>query len=397
MKRKYTFHPEEYAVGENEKYYAEMAARGWVLEKRGTYLSRFRRAEPQKLVYRIELSSPAPFDDPTAGLPDEQIALYEDCGWRYVTSAGLVNVFCAPESSGAPEFYTDPRQQAATLKALRRSYRLGWLPVAVVLGVNFLMAAAMRGSAGKVLDSWANGFELGFVRYTAFWLAWGILLLKGIYQLTYGAVRTMLLYRRLKNGRPIDHAPRRRPAAHKLVSYTLNGLLGLFLLLCIIQFFATQKYDMPQQADGPYLLLRDLGWDGERTTNYLETPSNVQTSRSLAARQWDTYECVAQKTEFAGSVWMYQDVYELHTHEQAMAAARILMSNATFARGPEDFTAGEVAGLDAAWRAGMECIAVHGRTVWKITYSDPGLSHEPGVPAVDVLEVLAQQLKGWES
>ena len=59
MKRKYTFHPEEYAVGENEKYYADMARRGWILEKRGSVLSRFRRDEPQKLKYRIELSSPA--------------------------------------------------------------------------------------------------------------------------------------------------------------------------------------------------------------------------------------------------------------------------------------------------------------------------------------------------
>lgn len=397
MKHKYTFHPEEYAVGENEKYYADMAARGWVLEKRGAYLSRFRREEPQRLIYRIELSSPAPFDDPTAGLPDEQIAVYEDCGWRYVTSAGLVNVFCTPENSGAPEFYTDPRQQAVTLKALRRSYRLSWVPVALVVGINFLMAAAMRGSAGKVLNSWASGFELGFVRYTAFWLAWIILLAKGVYQLAYGAVRTMLLYRRLKGGKPLDHAPRRRPVAHRAVNYTLNGLLALFLLLSVIQLFGTEKYDMPQQADGPYLLLHDLGWDGERTTNYLETPSNVKTSRSLAARQWYTYECVAQKTEFTSSIWMYQDVYELHTHEQAMAAAHVLMNNATFAREPGDFVAGEVMGLDAVWRAGMECIAVRGRTVWKITYSDPGLSHEPGVPAVDVLEVLAQQLKGWES
>ena len=97
MKRKYAFHPEEYAVGENEKYYADMARRGWILEKRGSVLSRFRRDEPQKLKYRIELSSPAFLDDDRQ-LPGEQIALYEESGWKYVTSAGLVHIFCAPES-----------------------------------------------------------------------------------------------------------------------------------------------------------------------------------------------------------------------------------------------------------------------------------------------------------
>ena len=118
MKRRYTFHPQDYAVGENEKYYADMAQRGWILEKRGATFSRFRRSEPQKLKYRIELSSPAYFDDDQQ-LPDEQVALYEESGWKYVTSAGLVHIFCAPENSSVPEFYNDPRQQAVSYTHLR--------------------------------------------------------------------------------------------------------------------------------------------------------------------------------------------------------------------------------------------------------------------------------------
>ena len=58
MKRCYRFHPGEYAIGENEQFYGRMAQRGWLLDKRGAYLSRFRKGEPQQRKYRIELSSP---------------------------------------------------------------------------------------------------------------------------------------------------------------------------------------------------------------------------------------------------------------------------------------------------------------------------------------------------
>ncbi len=389
MKKKYAFHPEQYAVGQTEKYYADMAARGWILEKRGVHLSRFRRGEPQRLRYRIELSPSASPDE--QGLPDEQIALYEDCGWRYVTSAGLINVFCAPESSDAPEFYTDPRQQAATLKALRRSYRLGWLPIVLVLGLYLLLTASVRGSLSGVLDGWGCEIRLRWVRVTSVMLLWLLLLVQGIYQLVRGAVCTTLLYRRLKSGRPIDHSPGSRPVVHRTVNGLLNGLCLLCVVLTAVQLCTIKRYDMPAAADGPYLVLRDMGWEGERTTNYLEKPSTVEKTRSLAARQWYTYECVESGADAA--VWMYQDVYQMTSHARAMDLVPVLMRRAVFTREPESFEPAEVPGLDAAWRCGMESIAVRGDTVWFITYADPGL-YGPDGPQGDPLHALARKMGG---
>ena len=56
MKHTYRIHPENYDVGRMERFYSRMAAKGWRLEKRGPYLSRFRRADPENLMCRIELS-----------------------------------------------------------------------------------------------------------------------------------------------------------------------------------------------------------------------------------------------------------------------------------------------------------------------------------------------------
>ena len=59
MKRCYRFHPGEYAIGENEQFYGRMAQRGWLLDKRGAYLSRFpqRRAAAAKIQNRIVLTA----------------------------------------------------------------------------------------------------------------------------------------------------------------------------------------------------------------------------------------------------------------------------------------------------------------------------------------------------
>ena len=82
--RRYLIHPGDYAIGENEKCYGDMAAKGWKLRRRGAFLSSFERCEPQQLRYRIELASPALFDDDLT-LPEEQRALYEESGWQFVT------------------------------------------------------------------------------------------------------------------------------------------------------------------------------------------------------------------------------------------------------------------------------------------------------------------------
>lgn len=46
MNTRYRFHPDEYELGETEKFYSDMEARGWQLVKRGAYLSKFVPVKP---------------------------------------------------------------------------------------------------------------------------------------------------------------------------------------------------------------------------------------------------------------------------------------------------------------------------------------------------------------
>lgn len=359
MKIRYRLHPQEYAIGECEKLYSDMASRGWLLEKRGSYFSRFRRGEPENRLYRIELSSPAFLDD--NDLPQEQIALYEDCGWEYVSGSGFVHVFTAPEGSGAPEIHTDPRSQAGTLKPLRRSYITCWIVILFALGFNLLMACAFSGSVGDTLIRWGADLALGFFRVTSLSLFYLVFLILAVLTLIYSAVRTRLLYKSLKKGTPLDHSPSSKRRIYKGICAELSALCLIFLLLTAFQLITVKKYDMPAVSDGPYITLSDMGISGERTKNQFDSSeSSVEVTRSLMCTYYDT-------REFVDGKWMYQDVYVLRSAALAEKLAGHIMYDCTFADSPEAFSAVEIDGLDSAWQCGLEFICIRGGTVWYVT------------------------------
>ena len=76
MKIRYGIHPKEFAIGETEKYYSDMAAKGWQLVKRGVTFSKFEKTEPKKMRYRVEVVAPKMLDG-NGDLPAEQVAVYE--------------------------------------------------------------------------------------------------------------------------------------------------------------------------------------------------------------------------------------------------------------------------------------------------------------------------------
>ena len=66
---------------------------------------------------------------------------------------------------------------------------------------------------------------------------------------------------------------------------------------------------MPAEADGPYLVLSDIGVKGERTQSFIKNQvSEVKYGRSLLTEHWNTFEVVDAD---GSEVWMRQDVYHL--------------------------------------------------------------------------------------
>ena len=359
MNRIYRLHPGDYELGENEKFYSDMEARGWRLVKRGGSLSRFQRVEPNRARYRVEVYTP-PFLEQSV-LPEEKIAVFEDCGWEYVADHGNLHIFRAPEGSDAPEFYDDPAQQAETLKKARRD--MWWSMAFSVVWVGLWAAIPML--LGSVPAS-RTGAQLvkrfiqapGIFLFYVFWLTY---LLSHSLRSGWKISRT---YRRLKQGLPMDHAPK---LSRRIISKTLLVLSVLSLLLTAGELFFHRAYDLPEEPDGPYILLSGAGYTGEPGKLFYRDPG-VESLWSPLADCWETCEIV--NTPADGQVWMYQDVYRLRFPGMAQKLAWALMEDSTFARSAENFRELDVPGLDRVFwvPGGMELVAVKGNLVNYVTF-----------------------------
>lgn len=373
MKVRYRAHPPAYALGETEKFYGEMEARGWRLQKRGGTFSKFVPVEPSAARYRVEVLAPSLLDVPE--MSEEQLAVYEDCGWTYVTDSGCLYIFRAPAGSDAPEFYMDPRQQAATLKALRRRDRWAMLLALLLLGVNFLMAFSL-GRGGR--ESMAE-LRRTAVDATAMFLLYVTILAGALAAAVGESWHYGRLYRRMKRGIPMDHAPSGRGLWYKIPRWCFRGLVALFVLLSAVQLLGMERYDLPQAADGPYVLLADMGHGGQRTRNWANgEPSRVEYSRSLLARRWHVQEFLEENGE---DVWLYQDVYRLSALVDRESFARTLMEDSVFARGAENYVPVEMPGLDWAWmvrdgQVGMEVVAIRGPYVLYAEHLSPAMGDQ---------------------
>lgn len=363
MNHLYWMHPSEFEIGETEKRYTDMAAKGWELVTRGLWLDHYQKNEPKQMKYRIEVAAPKTFEAPA--LPEEQIAVYADCGWEYVTGHGMIHVFCASADSDTEEFYLDAAQQAKTLKGLKNRYLNSFLYLPIYLLVIFGLGMLLNGMDYPNRN--LMQLYLGFISETAFTVIWCILLLWSIVSSAYGAFRISRLYHRMKRGIPLDHSPKARHILPKAVNGCFATALAVFVVLTAVQWAAKETYDMPLMPDGPYVTLSILGIDGERTENgFNHETSYVKYSRSLLCEYWDTFEAVERNGK---NYWLYQDTYRLKDVKQVDTLVRALMGNSAFARSADEYHPVQIEGLDAAYACGnLECIAVKENVVCKFTY-----------------------------
>ena len=378
---KYKLHPSEYDLGENEKFYSDMEAKGWRLVKRGNNLSKFIPVEPSRTKYRIEVTSPAFLEE--TELPEGQLAVFEDCGWEHVAGRGFLHIFRAPEGSDAPEFYADPRQQAETLKGIRRylwcSAALLLLLVAAVVLFILLNPTSARQYAIFVQRA---------VQCPALWAGRGLFCLWGVYYIVWSTWKLNRTYRRLKKGEPLDHAPKTKHAFHRLLHPGLLLLSLLWQLLAVGQLITIQERELPTQPDGPYIMLSDIGWEGERT-DFMGRHSGITHTASLLADYWETVEYI--RTQEDTTVWLRQNIYRLRFPGMAGTLTQSLMETDTLAHGPESFSPVEVEGFDAVWATRYEMVAVRGDMVADtvfLNWADDG---------IDCQAICAALQAAWES
>ena len=366
MKRCYLPQPGDHAIGETERFYTRMAEKGWLLEKRGAFLSRFRKGEPVKALYRVELAPRAGLGE-EMGLPEEQVALYEDCGWEYVTGRGLIHVFRAPADAPVQELYSDPAQQAETLRALRTNAWLALLQVPLLVALYLLLTAAASDSFSAALMNFADEWRMSFVTSTGLMLFFLCFLAANLYFSIHAAVSLALLRRWLSKGMPIDRSGRGQKA-HKVTAVALLLLCVLSLVLCLIQVGTGRTTPLPEEADGPYVLLEEAGLAGERVPVFLpDREGQIERSASLLAETYDLYQPL--RTDGGAGYALFERVYALR-FGSGEDLARALQGKALAGQaGGDGWSTAAVPGLDQVYLAqnGIEAVAVKGRLAASLT------------------------------
>lgn len=356
----YRLTPPLWAVGECESRYEEMAAKGWLLEKRGAFLDKYRRGEPQTLRYRLEISG-STFTKGALPLPEEQMQLYEECGWTLAARAGDIYLFRASRDSETPEIYSDGTQQAAMLTGLNKRYRRD------ILGAVFWIAWLFVGAVIRGFDllSWKTLAEADLL-LAGLLLFWLLMLWKAV----HGMARMRLLINRLRGGSVMEHGSpqQKRHLPGRAVSGVLSTLVLLCFLGCGAELLLRDTAPLPDTSGNlPYLLGEEVfsvrRADENEVTSFGREINYVKSMPTLFAPvQYHTSEYIIP--EGGSDRPLYQHVYRTWNAGLALSLARSLAEDSVFSHS-EDYTQVEIDGLSLALVAdnGLELIAVRGNTV----------------------------------
>lgn len=350
MKRKFTFHPKDYAIGQIEKYYTDMAAKGWHLEYRNIFTSSFLQGQPKDMKYRVEVASPKAFD--STRLPDEQVAVYEDCGWEYVWGHGFIHIFRALADSDTEEFYLDPAQQADTLKALRKQ-ALGnilYWPIWIIFftAINFLTGQNMP---AETYLMWLQTPQ-AVLGVLAIMLAFTLGSIIDAYNINK-------VHKQMKAGIPLDHAPKKVRILPAIIKYCVI-ILGFAALWSP---YFSPDIPIPEINNGEYVTLAELGVEiPTGNQSYLHSVGYSHKENFLCD-YWYVSEDV-DEAEFDPLIWLTQDVYKLKNEEKAIKTANALMNTSTFARSKSVFKKMDFNGLDTVYyNTDLELVVINNEYV----------------------------------
>jgi hypothetical protein len=245
----YKLRPSDYwRIGEHESWFSDMAAEGLYLKKMGRQFAKFVKGEPKNLRYRIDVSE-------KNKIPAEQIEMYGENGWDYVTSYGSFHVFSSPAELEAPELHTDPAEQSYTLRELDK--KLAFNAGLVILGL--LLMIGMLGSMwfldGTPILFMVKGtvaiqqpIFVIFVAYTA-------------YTSLQAALSIQDLRKHLAEGKEIDHpAPwKKYHRLNTVAAFLFTMVVGLSAIIPFTQLVKMDTKTLPEtEVDLPVVRLADV-------------------------------------------------------------------------------------------------------------------------------------------
>lgn len=366
MKR-YSLHPSSFSLVETEEFYERKAKKGLILDKRGHQLSRFRKDEPKNLSYRVEIVDDKRLED--GKIPEEQILVYEECGWSHVCGKRQIQIFSADKNTDPLEFYTQPEDQIESVKILRNGFLKEFLSMIVTYAILFAIQTAgyPRRSVGEYLKFFVEAFNKILIDTPAFgFLLFGTIAL-GIGYYAIGMISSQYLITKLKKGVPL----RTITPFEKAMRIWKKGIVAVFvsgvLILGLIEGSTSVRGDSPSSFEGPFITIEEFH-EGE----FRKEESSVSYNGEYKSRKTVFGEVIKTHEYYDGPdgyLSLYQDVYLIKSQRIRERFLESLKASLYYGTVVSDFEEVLVDGLDEVYvRDEWEILAVKGDLVLRMFY-----------------------------
>lgn len=117
-----------------EEYLEKMASNGWVLQYMKGYILKFRKANPKKVKYSVDIMDSISFLD---GKNSEKALEYreycKEAGWNFVCESDKIQIYSSEENVERIEIHTDEREKFNIIKKASFKYILLKILTAIIL------------------------------------------------------------------------------------------------------------------------------------------------------------------------------------------------------------------------------------------------------------------------
>lgn len=117
-----------------EGYLENMASKGWVLQYMKGYIMKFRKANPKKVKYAVDIMDSISFLD---GKNSEKALEYreycKEAGWNFVCESDKIQIYSSEENVERIEIHTDEREKFNIIKKASFKYILLKMITAIML------------------------------------------------------------------------------------------------------------------------------------------------------------------------------------------------------------------------------------------------------------------------
>lgn len=326
--------------GEHESWFRDMSSKGLHLKKMGQLFAKFEKGESKQIEYRMEVSN-------HKKILIEQIDMYEENGWDYVTSSHYLHVFSSPTERNAPELHTDPAEQAYTMEQLNKEFKKNTIIMAVctsvMIGIILANVLLFRTPFLRLVEGTSFVHFLGF-----------LVILYQAYVSMKGMLSIQTLRKCLIEGKAINHhAPWKKSFLVKKLLFILILLVALInVVISMFQLVKFETYTLPTgNSDLPFVRLADI----EQNPNLKRSEESLSGDADwgyhyttdwslLAPKQYETIEDgIIEGVEWADGSGTYtpiitSNVYQLTFTSFAKPLIKDLIKWHTIRYGTESFS-----------------------------------------------------------